>query len=227
VSPVRDAAGRVVGASKIARDITSRRQAQEQQDLLIGEMKHRTRNFVAVIDAIARQSRPNDAPEAAAHLDVFVARLRALLCTGEIVVDSRARRASLRQLFELTLQPFVDPNRASAVSIEGPFVEVSEETAGGLALAVHELATNALKYGALKSPEGTVSLTWSVDAAGRTIIDWKERGTLGVAAEPTRRGFGSRVIRSAVAREPKGTTTVTYEPDGLRCRFAFDAASGA
>ncbi|MEJ0028036.1 MAG: PAS domain S-box protein [Rhizomicrobium sp.] len=220
VSPIKDSSGRVIGASKIARDISERRRAQEQQELLLGEMKHRTRNFVAVVDAIARQSRPKDAPEAQAVLDMFVGRLRALLSSGEIVVGSASRQASLQQLFEMALQPFVDPNQAQ-IAMGGPHVEVSETTAGGLALAVHELATNAIKYGALKTAAGRVSLHWSVDDAGRVAIEWTERGGEPIVSVPTRSGFGSRVIKSAVAAEQNGSTSLLFEPEGVCCRFEF------
>ncbi|MEI9885073.1 MAG: PAS domain S-box protein [Rhizomicrobium sp.] len=221
VSPIRDSGGRVVGASKIARDITEQKRTQEQRDLLLGEMKHRTRNFAAVIDAIARQSRPSDAPQAAAILDLFVGRLRALLSAGEIAVDSASRYASLQLLFETTLRPFRNPHQQAQISIGGPPIEVSEQTAGGLALAVHELATNALKYGALKTKQGHVSLAWSVDGAGRAAIEWRERGGEPIAGDPTRRGFGSRVIKSAVSGEPDGKTTLRFERDGVCCRFEF------
>jgi PAS domain S-box-containing protein len=223
VSPIKDAAGRVIGASKIARDISERRRAQQQQDLLLGEMKHRTRNFVAVVSAIARQSRPKDAPEAAAVLDLFAGRLLALLSIGEIVVHSASRQASLQSLFEATLKPFENPQQKARIELSGPALEVSEQTAGGLALAVHELATNALKYGALKTDTGRVSLNWSVDDAGRVVNEWKESGGQPVASEPTRKGFGSRVISSAVSSEQNGSSTLRFDRGGVCCRFEFQA----
>lgn len=221
VSPVRDSGGRIVGASKIARDITERRLAEEQRNTLLGEMKHRTKNFAAVVDAMARQTAPKNNPDAAAILDGFVARLRALLLTGELVVDSADRRAKLGALFGLALRPFADPKRPAAIHLAGPDIDVSEQTAGSLALAIHELATNALKYGALKSPNGHVSLTWSRDGAGRVGIVWKETGGDPIVASPTRTGFGSRVIKLATASEAEGATSLHFEPDGLRCQFQF------
>jgi PAS domain S-box-containing protein len=223
VSPIRDATGRVIGASKIARDISERRRAQERQDLLLGEMKHRTRNFGAIVDAIARQSRPKDAPEAAAVLDVFVGRLLALLSIGEIVVDSATRHAPLQLIFEGALRPFENPGQRTRISLSGPAIEVSEQTAGSLTLAVHELATNALKYGALKTDAGKISLTWSVDDLGRVVIEWKERGGQRLTSEPTRSGFGSRVIKSAVSAEQNSNSTLRFDPEGLCCRFEFQA----
>ena len=221
VSPVKDSGGRIVGASKIARDITERRRAEEQRSLLLGEMKHRSKNFAAIIDAIARQTSPKNNPDAVAILDGFVARLKALLLTGELVVDSVDRRVKLRALFELALQPFADPKRPAAIHVEGPDIDVAEQTAGNLALAAHELATNALKYGALKSPSGYVSLTWTRDEAGCVRIVWKETGGDPIIAAPTRTGFGSRVINQATASEIDGATSLHFEPDGLRCQFQF------
>jgi len=219
VSPVKDSQGRIVGASTIARDITERKRAEEQRNILLGEMKHRTKNFVAVIDAIARQTRPKDNPEAAAILDGFVARLRALLSTGELVVDSLDRRAKLEALFGIVLKPFKDPNRSDSIHVDGPDVDVAEQTAGNLALAIHELATNALKYGALKSRSGHVSLTWTRNDAGEVCIEWKETGGDPILAPPTHTGFGSRVIALATSTERNGETVMRFENDGLRCCF--------
>lgn len=215
VSPIKDQRGRVVGASNISRDISERKRAQEQQALLIGEMKHRARNFGAIINALAKQSVP--AGETNEGLDQFVGRLHALLSMGEIVVDAPDRSVPIAKIAQATLAPFLGPERPS--TIMGPPLSVSEQTAGALALAFHELATNALKYGALKMPDGALELLWSLQD-NRVVIEWKERGAVSVR-EPTREGFGSRVIRNAVVREPDSSVAVLYEPDGLRCRFAF------
>lgn len=221
VSPVKDAQGKIVGASKIARDISERRRAEEQRELLVGEMKHRTKNFAAIIDAIARQSRPKNNPEAAALLDAFVGRLRVLMISGGIVVESAYRRAALRDIFEQVLAPFENSKDNPSIALTGPEVEVSEQTAGSLALAVHELATNALKYGALKSPDGRVTLRWMLESSGLVRVEWKETANLQLSAQPTRVGFGSRVIRSALSHDREATSALLFEPDGVRCTFVF------
>jgi two-component sensor histidine kinase len=126
------------------------------------------------------------------------------------------------------LEPFSYVADGPRISIEGPPLLVSEQTAGGLALAMHELATNGLKYGALKSKNGRVSVTWTVQSGGdrdQVRIDWKETGGEEISTEPTRTGFGSRVIRSAVSGEPGGVTELAFERDGLRCGFAFTTVS--
>ncbi|HZC17289.1 MAG TPA: PAS domain S-box protein [Caulobacteraceae bacterium] len=224
VSPIRNAAGVVVGASKVARDITDNRRAMEQMNLILGEVQHRVKNLATVIDTLARQSRPDGEPAVDAFMNVFLGRVHALLWTGELVVASSTRQADLRQVLEKVLQPFADPAKASPISIDGPPLSVSEQTAGALALATHELATNGLKYGALKAPNGKVSIRWTVRPKGdrrRVRIEWKETGGEAISAAPRRSGFGSRMIRAAVSREPGGKTELAFEPDGLLCRFEF------
>ena len=230
VSPIRDVSGQVVGASKIARNITSRRRIIEQQELLLGEMQHRVKNLATVIEALARQSQPKDEPAVAAFVDAFLGRVQALLSTGELVVTSSTRHAELRQVLENVLRPFVDPANLSRIALDGPHLTVTEGTAGALALATHELATNALKYGALKSSTGRVSISWSArhEADGvRVRLEWRESGGPPIQDPPKRHGFGTRVIRTTVSREREGKTEIAYEPEGLVCRFEFVTSAQA
>lgn len=224
VSPIRDASGNVVGASKVARDITDRRRLIEQQDLLLSEMKHRVRNLAAVINALARQSQPRGEPAVEAFLTKFLGRLDSLLSTGQLVVASSTRKADLRQVLEHVLRPFINPSKTSPINVDGPPLVLQEKTCGALALATHELATNALKYGALKRRNGRVSVKWSAqpDAAGTHVrLEWRETGGPKTPTKPKRQGFGTRVIRSAVSHERGGTTDIHFEPGGLFCRFEF------
>jgi PAS domain S-box-containing protein len=224
VSPICDANGQVVGASKIARDITDRRRLIDQQNLVLGEMLHRVRNLSAVIDALARQSQPRDEPAVAAFVDAFLARVNALLSTGALLVSSSLREAELGQVLETVLRPFVDTSNASRISIEGPALALQERTAGALALAVHELATNAIKYGALSGEQGAIVIRWSIAPeadGGRVRLEWREMGGPPISTPPERRGFGSKVIGAAVSPERGGTTEVLYDPSGLVCRFEF------
>ena len=223
ISPISNSRGVVIGASKIARDVTDRKRLAAQQQILVGEMQHRVKNLLAVVEALARQSKPRGEPAVDAFVDIFTARLRALLSTGELVVGSPTRQAELRSIFERVIEPFINPNDPSRFSLSGPSLEVSEQTAGGLALAIHELATNALKYGALKAPRGRIILDWSERSEGkksRVLIEWKETGCE-LTAPPQKEGFGSRVIRAGVATEKDGHVEISFEPDGLRCRFEF------
>ncbi|MBI1407212.1 MAG: PAS domain S-box protein [Caulobacter sp.] len=229
VSPIRDAGGAVIGASKIARDITDRRRAVEQQHLVLGEMQHRVKNLAAVIEALARQSKPEGEPAVDAFVKTFLGRVHALLSTGELVVTSSRREADLREVPDKVLKPFVNPSAAGTFRLEGPPLSLPEQVLGSLTLAFHELATNALKYGALSAPDGEVAVTWSVTPGpdgDQVCIAWKETGGPPILDEPARKGFGSRVVRAAVSRERDGETVVAFEPDGLACRFNFVVGPG-
>jgi PAS domain S-box-containing protein len=230
VSPIRDANGRVVGASKIARDITEHRRVIEQQDLMLGEMQHRVKNLAAVIDGLARQSQPDGEPVVKEFVTAFLGRVHALLSTGELVVTSSTRHADLRQVLEKVLRPFIDPSKASPITIDGPPLALPENTCGALALATHELATNALKYGALKAVSGKVTIKWSAQPDGdgsRVRLEWRETGGAPISTKPKRQGFGTRVIRAAVSRERDGKTEHTLDSDGVLCRFEFNTSTRA
>lgn len=206
-----------------ASDVTQQKQAQEHKDLLLSEMQHRTRNLTAVIDAIARQSMPKGQPAVEQYYKTFIARLRALFSAAEIVMSSQERVADLQKILDVALAPFHDDATADRIQLSGPSVSMAEEAAASIALAVHELATNATKYGALSAVGGTIALNWEVlakDGAPRIEIAWKERGGPRVQA-PTREGFGARVIRYAAARQKDGNVSLDYDPDGLSCRIAF------
>ncbi|HEY2885036.1 MAG TPA: PAS domain S-box protein [Rhizomicrobium sp.] len=224
VSPIRGRDGTIVGASKVARDITEHKRVAEQQNLLLGEMRHRVKNLSAVIEALARQSRPRDEPAVDAFVDAFMGRIRALLSTGELLLGSPQRVVELRQLLDGVLRPFVEPSLAERFVLQGPSLLLPERTAGNLGLAMHELATNALKYGALKATLGKVFVTWSVepsDQGRRVEISWRESGGETIAGQPERVGFGSRVITTALGGERDGASEMHFERGGLLCRFQF------
>jgi PAS domain S-box-containing protein len=217
------AARLVVGC---ASEVTEQKAAEELKDIVAGEMRHRAKNLSAVIEALSRQSRPKDKPEVGAYFDTFVGRLTALLATGDLVLSSRMRLADLRAVSEAALLPFRSPETIGRVTIDGPAVTLTEQTAGGLALAFHELATNAVKYGALSSAAGAVSLSWSRRQSGSgdlIVIEWKERGGPKVSAS-SYEGFGSKLIRYSVSREPGSDVAIDINPEGLSCRMQFEQA---
>ncbi|HWA89833.1 MAG TPA: HWE histidine kinase domain-containing protein [Rhizomicrobium sp.] len=206
----------VVGS---AFDITEQKRAEEHKELLADEMRHRARNLVSLVQAIGRMSRPKDQPEVGQHIDALMGRLLTLLKTGSILLSSSSRSAELREILESALAPF---NHASRFTIEGPSVVLTEHTAGGLGLAFHELATNAVKYGALSQESGRIAVVWALENDGaQFVMEWKESGGPPVAA-PNSEGFGALVIRQSVARERNGRIALDYLPDGLRCRFEFE-----
>jgi PAS domain S-box-containing protein len=206
-----------------ASEITEQKEAEQHKQLLADEMRHRARNLVAIVQAIGRMSRPKNQPEANRFIDVFMGRLLTLLNTGGIVLSSASRMADLEAIATMTLAPFGSDAVPSRISTTGPKVTLSERVAGGLALAFHELATNAVKYGALSVEDGAVSLTWTLDARNggdHLRIEWKEVGGP-PASQPEAEGFGGMVIRQSVAREPDGKIDFQYAPEGFRCVFDF------
>jgi two-component sensor histidine kinase len=209
-----------------ASDVTQQKRAEELKDLMAGEMRHRAKNLAAVVDAIGRQSRPKNNPVAAAHMDTFLGRLMTLLNTGDVVLASASRTADLGTVLETALRPFTPDDATRRVTLTGPLVDVGEHSAGGLALAAHELATNAVKYGALSVPDGKVVLSWSVtpqNGAKKIVLEWRETGGP-LVTPPDGVGFGTRVVKQSIAHEPNSHVALDYKPEGLCCRFEFKTA---
>jgi len=193
VSPVRDSTGKVVGASKIARDITEAKQAQIRQELLTQEIHHRTRNLFAVVNSVVARSFAGKRTVQEAEAAV-VGRLHSLAQTHAMLNDHQAQVADLADVIRSELSPF-----SGRVTIDGPRLLLVAKAAQNFALAVHELATNAAKYGALSSLSGHVCITWRVDEpAGTLSFRWEERGGPSVTA-PTRKGFGTTVLEYVMA----------------------------
>jgi len=158
------------------------------------------------------------------HIDAFMGRLLTLLNTGGIILSSNARTADLREVVKSTLGPFLGDPNSPRISIEGPAILLHERTAGSLALALHELATNAVKYGSLSTEDGKVFLRWALapkPEGDLLTIEWRESDGPEVSS-PNADGFGALVIRQSVAREPGGRVTLDYQPGGLHCRFEFE-----
>ena len=212
VSPVKDADGKVIGASKIARDITDRKQAQEQQKLLLNEMKHRIKNSFATIQAIAAQTLNQHAQER----DAFIARLHALDSAHDLLTTEKWQRAPVRAIVSRALEPF-QQHLGERIVIDGPddlWLESAMSVA--VALAVHELATNAVKYGSLSNGGGRVSVAWARNSeANRVKLVWQESGGPEVSA-PKQKGFGSHLIERAF-RGQLGGAELVFDPHGVHC----------
>jgi two-component system CheB/CheR fusion protein len=194
-------------------DITERKSADARQRLLVNELNHRVKNSLATVQSIAAQSlRGPDVP--AEVRERFTARLMALARTNDVLVSDAWRGVNLASVAAELAGPHGDAER---ITIAGPEVLLSPKTATAMALGLHELATNAAKYGALSTPQGQVSLTWSLsgrDAARRLELTWRETGGPKVGA-PGPAGFGSRLIERALASELKAQVHLTYESTGL------------
>lgn len=225
----RDDAGAPLLVVGNAADITEQKDAEERMEILAGEMRHRAKNLVSLVEGIGRLSRPKNEPRVDAFVDAYMGRLKALLHTGDIVLSSNQRVAYLLAVIESALAPFRSEDTPERIVVDGPAVAVSEKTAGGIALAVHELATNAVKYGALSSSSGKVSVHWTLkphESGERFVMEWQERDGPPVT-QPKTEGFGGKVIRHSIAHEPNGKITLDYLPDGLRCSFTFEIPFGS
>jgi PAS domain S-box-containing protein len=221
--PVHGHDGRVREWVGTLQDIHDRKLEAQRRELVVSELRHRLKNLMAIIEALAKYSAPRPGVDAGvdAFLKRFTGRLHALSAASDLTIASQRGVIEAGAVIRATLAPFVS-DMAPRILMDGPAILLSEELGGGLALAVHELATNAIKYGALSVAHGSVTLTWSAEVTldGEHIaFDWKERG--GPAPmQPAKEGFGMRMIRAVTARENTGAVSVDFEPDGLHCRIA-------
>lgn len=222
VSPIHDARGRIVGASKIARDISDRKAAERAQKVLTAELNHRIKNLLATVLAIARQSFKNVADLDAARAS-FEARLMNLAKAHDLLTSGNWQEADIADVVRNALAPFA----SNRIKIEGPRLNLQPKAAVALALILHELATNAAKYGALSCANGRADVTWrTADWQGQPgfLLEWRESGGPQVTA-PTREGFGSRLLASMVL-QLGGTHELNYDPAGVRCRIEAPVSDG-
>ncbi len=215
--PIRDASGTVTGIFVEGLDVTDRARAENRQRLLINELNHRVKNTLATVQAIASQSfRPGADPGRSREL--FTSRLLALAHAHNILNREGWDGADLLDVVAEALRPFDNENR---MHVHGPHVRLTAKAALSFALGLHELATNAVKHGALSTAVGTVNVTWSSaagqeDTPDRLTLIWEESGGPAVA-KPDRRGFGSRLIERSLAAELNGAVNLAFQPTGVRC----------
>jgi len=219
--PRFDSAGTYLGHIGTSRDVTEEREAEAQQRLLIDELNHRVKNTLAVVQSLAWQTLRNSAvPEGVRT--AFEQRLMALATAHDVLTSKNWQAASIEVIICRGLEALsIDPER---VSIAGPLLRMPPKTAVSLAMAVHELATNALKYGSLSAPQGRVDVAWRADEAGFELT-WTERGGPPVAP-PTTQGFGTRLLERGLAAELGGNVALAYEPAGVVCTIAAPIPSG-
>ncbi|HEX4079477.1 MAG TPA: PAS domain S-box protein [Rhizomicrobium sp.] len=220
VSPMRDANGAIVAASKVARNITDWKKAEAQRNLMVAELNHRVKNTLATVISIARQSFAG--AEFGEARNAFDARIRGLAQTHSRLAQADWTSVSLNALFADEFAPYLrDGDRNVALS--GPEVELSPKCALTLGLAIHELATNAAKYGGLSSDGGNVHVSWSVDPRDRSLdIAWAENGGPHVSP-PLRTGFGRLLLERALVADLKSQVRLDFDPRGLRCSLRIPA----
>jgi PAS domain S-box-containing protein len=210
-----DASGRIVRLSGVTVDITDRKFAEERQLLLAREVDHRARNALAVVQAIVRLTQAKNTP---AYVDAVEGRIRALAQTHSLLSQSRWQGADIGKLVREELGPYMSA-RAAMVAMEGPPVYLPPDTAQIVALALHELATNAAKYGALSQPSGRLAVQWQLES-GSVALSWTETGGPGVN-QPSAQGFGTKIINSSIKRQMGGSVVFDWQPGGLHCRMSI------
>jgi PAS domain S-box-containing protein len=221
VSPIRDSSGRVTGASKVARDVTERKEAEKLQRLLVDELNHRVKNTLATVQAIASHSLRR-ARNSEDFVSSFTGRVQALARAHHLLTERTWRGADVADLVrEQVVLGVVESNR---VAFSGLALLLDPQSALHLALVLHELATNARKYGALSVPQGQLSVSWSMLAnKGRMLVlQWSERGGPAVAA-PSSVGFGTSLIQQALDAHG-GSASIQYAAEGVTCEIKLPLA---
>jgi PAS domain S-box-containing protein len=222
VSPVKDTSGRIVGASKIARDIGERKRDEERIRLLVREVDHRAKNLLALVQATVHLSQGETPGQLKAAIE---GRLRAIGSAHSLFAQSRWEGANLKTLVEQELAPF-SPNRGGRVFFDGPDVTLEPGAAQSFAVVLHELTTNAAKYGALSGAVGVVRVAWSHEhETGPLVFHWQEREGPRVAP-PQKHGFGTKVIEQLVDRQIGGRVAFDWSPQGLTCTVTVPGRRG-
>lgn len=212
---LRDAAGTMVGGVNMLVDISARKEAERRQKLLVNELNHRVKNTLATVQSIAAHTFRGLADTPARQW--FDARLMALSQVHDILNRENWEGANLGDIILQTLAPLGDPQR-NRFTLHGPELRLPPGMALSVAMALHELCTNAAKYGALSEAAGQVAITWSAEPDHRLRFRWQESGGPPVRP-PVARGFGSRLIERGLARELGGSARLTFPPSGVVCEI--------
>jgi PAS domain S-box-containing protein len=211
-----DADGTCVRVLGTAIDITTRKLHEERLKLLLAELNHRVKNTLATVQSFAMQTLRNASSVTEAHA-AFDARLIALSKAHDVLVREHWEGAGLHEVVSGALAPYSSSHQASRVSFAGPEIRLQPKAALALSMALHELATNAVKYGALSNGAGDVEVSWRVDPTdGKFQLRWREAGGPPVVA-PRRRGFGSRLIEQGLSQDIAGEVDLSFNADGVAC----------
>jgi two-component sensor histidine kinase len=217
VKIIRDVAEIVMREIALRREIHYRKSAEAQQELLIGELHHRVKNTLAVVQGLIALSL-RTADSFSDFSSSIGGRIVSLANTHTLLVDRQWLWASLRELLEGELKAYAEGER---IVLDGPDAILPSQNAVALGMVVHELITNAIKHGALSTEQGQVHLTWMVaptEAGDRLTLDWIESGGPAVSA-PRRRGFGTMLLDRVLSPQLHGKITTDFQPDGLRVRI--------
>lgn len=209
-SPIFDETGRIAGMIDTVVETTSSVLARQQLAVANAELAHRIKNMITMIMSIASSTLRNS-PDLETAQHTLSERLRAMAGSQNVLVQGPEGRASIRDIVESTMLPYLDER--DRIAISGPDIHLGRRQTLALTLAVHELFTNATKYGALSCESGTITISWDLEATTFTFR-WREAGGPPVVA-PARRGFGSRLIETVVSREFGGEATLAFDEHGV------------
>jgi PAS domain S-box-containing protein len=229
ISPVRDESGDVVQHFASFMDLTKQKKEQAQSTMMINELNHRVKNTLATVQSIVWQ-----ALRKAADPDIIrqyiESRLFALSRSHDLLTREHWEGAGLRDLINEALEPFgVANGRAERFVVTGKNIRIPPNATLALGIAFHELATNAVKYGAFSNKSGSILIAWTIEPApegNRLLLRWQEKNGPPVTP-PSRRGFGSRVVERGLAHELGGTVHLDYRPDGVVCTINIPAPRSA
>jgi two-component sensor histidine kinase len=211
--PMKDDSGHVTGIFVEGSDVSYRKEAEAQQQMLSAELQHRVKNTLAMVSAIALQTLRGD--DIAERRQNFSARLEALAQAHDLLTVKTWQSAAIRSVVDAALAPHLSGDHRFIV--QGEDIELNARQALSMSLTIHELATNAAKYGAMSTPSGTVSISWQADPTnGQWLFTWQESGGPTVAV-PGRTGFGTRLITRALAADFGGEVELQYWPEGVHC----------
>jgi PAS domain S-box-containing protein len=219
-TPLYDAAGEMIGAVNMMIDITKRKASEQNIEILSREVNHRAKNIMAVIQSIIRLS---TAPATREFAEVLLGRITALGHAHNLLSENRWESAGLERLLAEELAPYREGSEARA-TFHGPKLALAAPAAQPLSIAVHELATNAAKYGALSVPEGRVAVEWVRNPDGRVVMRWVESGGPAITS-PQHQNFGLKVIGIVVRSQLAGTVNFDWRPNGLVCTIDIPAVA--
>ena len=215
-SPVVDSGNHLVGIVGVSHDISEQRAGALHNETLLAEQAHRVKNMLAVVQSLARQTAKRSSSKED-FLARFHSRLSAVAAANDLLIGRAGEATTFEAIARATLNPLLDERER--IGFNGPALMLPERMILPLSMLLHELCTNAMKYGALSSPAGAVDIIWRNDASESQAIlelEWRERGGPAVA-EPQEKSFGSALIERAIAQELRGQVSLEFPPDGVRC----------